>query len=55
VHDLGGPLAVIEQLLARHGYTVESHQDELYRGIGIYLLYGKRGGGRHPTRSTGPG
>lgn len=42
VHDLDGRVAVVERLLRLHGYEVESEQDELYRGTGIYLIYAKR-------------
>jgi FkbM family methyltransferase len=42
VHDLAGRLDEIAQLLTGHGYRVESVQDELYRGTGIYLLYATR-------------
>ena len=43
VHDLDGRVALIERLLCQHGYEVESEQDELYHGTGIYLVYAKRG------------
>ncbi len=42
VHDTDGRVEIIEKLLKEHAYDVEIQQDDLYRGSGIYLMYGTR-------------
>ncbi|HVR99547.1 MAG TPA: amino acid adenylation domain-containing protein, partial [Thermoanaerobaculia bacterium] len=47
VHDAGGRLARVRELLERHGFTVAVDQDPLLRGTGMYNVYAV-----HPDRRT---
>ncbi len=42
VHDLNGRLAELRRMLTARGFVVEQHQEALYQGSPVYILYGIR-------------
>lgn len=42
IHDTDGRVDTVAHLLKGHGYDVVVEQDPLYRGTGIFLLYGNQ-------------